>query len=314
MVLREKRKQCNKICVIEQRGNGEKMEFNLNENPLAKVITPEKIDYEKEGLACLEDIIYAPNDREACRMDMVYPAGQQEKLPVVIWVHGGGWSDENLTRKYLPSRELAELSKRGYVTVSIDYRLTGKAPFPAQIEDCKSAVRFLRSHGQDYPVDVNRIGVWGESAGGHLAQLMAYSSDGEFDNGTNSGVSSAVQGVVAWYAPCDLRTNKEWPEDEEIYNRLFPEQDIRKQAELRKAASPVCYADRKNPPSLLMHGDVDRLVDYENSRLMCERLKEAGNDVELVTVPGQGHGFFEGEAYYGRIYAFFDRILKGSLS
>ena len=111
---------------------------------------------------------------------------------------------------------------------------------------------------------------------------MAYSSDREFDNGTNSGVSSVVQGVVAWYAPCDLRTNKEWPEDEEIYNRLFSEKDARKQAELRKAASPVCYTDRKNPPSLLMHGDVDRLVDYEKQAMTWNLSLFQGRDMAFL--------------------------------
>lgn len=285
-------------------------EFNLNENPLAKVITPEKIDYQKEGLSFLEGIVYSDCDPEICRMDLVFPKETEKKLPVVIWVHGGGWTDENLTRKYLPSRQLADLCKRGYVTASIDYRLTGHAPFPAQIEDCKSAVRYLRKHAGDYPIDPDRIAVWGESAGGHLAELMAYSTDEEFNDGTNDKVSSSVQGVVAWYAPCDLRTNDEWPEDEEIYQRLFAGVKGVCEERLRAKASPICYADRHNPPTLLMHGDADRLVDYGNSRMMYTRLKDAGNDAELVTVTGQGHGFFEGEEYYREIYQFLDRVLK----
>ena len=118
--------------------------MNLNEVPLAKVVIPPNIDYEKEKITFVEGVEY---------VDIMYPAGTVNLLPTVIWVHGGGWSDENLTRKYLPSIEIAELVKKGYVVASIDYRLSQEARFPAQIEDCKTAVRFLRAHTKIFHVD-----------------------------------------------------------------------------------------------------------------------------------------------------------------
>lgn len=91
---------------------------------------------------------------------------------------------------------------------------------------------------------------------------------------------------------------------------LFPDSDLKERERHMEQASPICYASRTNPPTLLMHGDADRLVSYENSRRMYEALKAAGNDVRLITVPGQGHGFFDGEEYYGQIFQFLEDTLR----
>ena len=243
-------------------------------------------------------------------MDIVYPAGVEGKLPTVIWVHGGGWSDENLTRKYLPSRELAQLAKKGYVTASIDYRLAQEAPFPAQIVDCKAAVRYLRANAETYHVDPDHIAAWGESAGGHLVELMAYSNDDEFMDENNAGFSSRLQAVVPWYAPADMRKDLTEESEGELYRMLFRAETLEESRKLSELASPILYADRKNPPTLLMHGDVDRLVSHEESVRMEKALREAGNEVTLLTVPGQGHGFFDGDEYYQEIFRFFHRTLK----
>lgn len=283
--------------------------MNLEEIPVAKVVTPPRIDYEKEGLDFFEGIVFKTWKDGACRMDIVCPKGRDEAYPAVIWVHGGGWSDENLNRKYLPSRELADLAKRGYVTASIDYRLCQESPFPAQIEDCKAAVRFLRAHASEYQIDPKRMAAWGESAGGHLVELMAYSDDSEFMDGTNPEFSSRLQGVIPWYAPDDLRMGEE-EADKDPWRGLFAYENRKIRRSMMEAASPILYGNRKNPPTLLMHGDKDRLVSWECSRNMYEALKSAGNVVELVTVPGQGHGFFDGEEYYQKIYEFLDRVLR----
>ena len=285
--------------------------MRLQEEPLAKVITPPEIDFAAEGLVQKEGVVYTTQNGKAYRMDIVYPADAAEALPAVVWVHGGGWSDEKLTRKYLPSTELAQLAGRGFVTVSIDYRLSQEAPFPAQIEDCKAAVRFLRAHAEEFHVDPGRIAAWGESAGRHLVELMAYSTDGEFLNDCCPDYSSRIQAVIPWYAPADMRlTPEEW-ESSEVYGRLFPAADPKERERLMEQASPICYAARKNPPTLLMHGDADRLVSPENSRRMQKALRDAGNDARLILVPGQGHGFFDGAEYYEQIFQFLEKILRG---
>ena len=287
-----------------------RFEVEQQEEQLAKVIVPPKIDFEAGGLVQQEGVVYATHQGKAYRMDVVYPADAKKALPAVVWVHGGGWSDENLTRKYLPGTEMARLSKRGFVTVSVDYRLCQEAPFPAQIEDCKAAVRFLRAHAEEFHVDPERIAAWGESAGGHLVELMAYSTDEEFVDDSYPGFSSRIQAVIPWYAPSDLRMNEEEWKASDIYQKLFAFPVPKEWERMMEAASPVCYASRTNPPTLLMHGDADRLVSLENSRQMYEALKAAGNDVRLITIPGQGHGFFDGEEYYEKIFRFLEEVLK----
>ena len=287
-----------------------KFAVEQQEEPLAKVITPPEIDFEAEGLVQKEGVVYTTHSGKAYRMDIVYPADAKKALPTVVWVHGGGWSDENLTRKYLPSTELARLAGRGFVTVSVDYRLSQEAPFPAQIEDCKAAVRFLRAHAEEFHVDPERIAAWGESAGGHLVELMAYSTDQEFQDECCPGFSSRIQAVIPWYAPVDLRMNEEEWKASDVYQNLFAFPDPEERERMMEAASPICYASRTNPPTLLMHGDADRLVSLENSRRMYEALKAAGNDVRLITIPGQGHGFFDGEEYYEQIFRFLEEVLS----
>lgn len=116
--------------------------------------------------------------------------------------------------------------------------------------------------------------------------------------------------MIPWYAPVDLRMNEEEWKASDVYQDLFAFPDPEERERMMEAASPICYASRTNPPTLLMHGDADRLVSTENSRRMYEALKAAGNDVRLITIPGQGHGFFDGEEYYEQIFRFLEEVLS----
>lgn len=282
---------------------------NIPEVPMARVIDPERVDWAAEGLHYEPDIQYGYASGRALMMDVMYPPVEEKKHPVVIWVHGGGWSDENLTRLYRPEKEMADLCKMGFVCASIDYRLSQHAPFPAQIEDCKEAVRYLRANAAKYGIDTERFGAWGESAGGHLVELMAVSDDTEFIRGENQEYSSRIQAAVPWYAPRDMR--KTIPEMKQNPNwaRLFAADSDEESLKLMEAASPIVYAQRKNPPMLLMHGRADKLVSVMESVEYYKALTAAGNDARLVLIPGQGHGFFEGQEYYDVINDFFREIL-----
>lgn len=286
-------------------------ELYMAENePLAKVIDPIRVDFEKEGLVYRENVAYG-NKSPRQTMDYFYPKDNDGCMPVVIWIHGGGWSDENLTKRYRPEPELAQLAKMGFFIASIEYRLIQHAPFPAQIEDCKCAVRYLRAHAGELGIDPSRIGAWGESAGGHLAALLGTTgSVSEFEgNGGWQEYSSEIQAVCPWYAPYDMMENAKRSDNQpdSLFYRMFGG-PVSEKADLIRKASPISYAGEKLPPFFVMHGDSDRLVHISQTENFYTAAKAAGNPVEKLIVPGQGHGFFEGSQYYEAIFDFFCRV------
>lgn len=305
---RERRKIMDKEKNMEEEKS---MEEKLTEEPLAKVIDPERVDFAAEGLNFEENVEYGCADGFSLLLDIMYPKDTQNAHPAVIWVHGGGWSSEELDKRYRPEKELAYLCKKGFVCASIDYRLAQTAAFPAQIQDCREAVRFLKANASRYGIDPERIGAWGESAGGHLVELMALAGEKDFIRGGNTGFSSSIQAAVPWYAPKDLRSDPD--KLEEPFNLLFATPDRDSRIRLMEEASPITYVKKNQaeafPAILLMHGDSDRLVNVEESKGMYAALKEAGCDVQLILIPGQGHGFFDGDEYYQAIYRFFEEKL-----
>jgi len=223
-------------------------------------------------------------------LDLYQPAKSTRPLPCIVWIHGGGWSAGS--KDPCPA---ALFALDGYVVVSIDYRLTQEAPFPAQIHDCKGAIRFLRAHAGEMKIDPDRIGVWGASAGGHLVALLGTSGgdkDLEGDVGGNAGQSSRVQAVCDWYGPTDFTQFAKFPraaDSNKMLTQLFGG-PLSKHTDLARQASPVTYADKNAAPFLIMHGDKDILVPLHQSELLRDALKGAGADVEMEVIKDAGHG------------------------
>ncbi|MCX8127024.1 MAG: alpha/beta hydrolase, partial [Dehalococcoidia bacterium] len=198
-----------------------------------------------------------------------------------------------------PCLHAAALASRGFFVVSINYRLSDTAPFPAAIEDCKCAVRWLRANAGKYLVDPDRIGVWGASAGGHLAMLVgtADESAGLEGSGGWAGYPSRVQAVCSFYGPSDFVT---WYQDSALFGR-FPSSvetkflggTLRERPENYRRASPVTWVSPDDPPLLLVHGDQDSRVPFKQSQIMHDAYKSLGLDVTLIKVIGAGHGFFD---------------------
>lgn len=288
--------------------------------PGAKVIEPERVDFVSEGLHYEPDIVYGRADGADLLMDYFHPKFHAGPVPAVIWIHGGGWFSHDLDRKYRPERELADLAKLGFFCASIDYRLSDQHPFPAQIQDCKCAVRFLRANAARLNIDPDRIAVWGESAGAHLAILMAVTNGMEaFEgNGGWNEVSGDVQAAVSWYAPAELNSLHAYYAGlsggsrrsivEMLVNSSASDPGF---AALADSASPHHYANRTAAPILLMHGDRDSIVPYAQSENLYKALKAAGNPVRLITVHDQGHGFFDGKEYTRTIENFLFEHLCG---
>jgi acetyl esterase/lipase len=232
----------------------------------------------------LPDITYCSPNGSAQLLDLYIP-DKKSSHPLVIHVHGGSWtSGKKSSVDMLPYIET--LAKAGIAVASINYRLAPNATFPSQIQDTACAIRFIRSKAADYNIDSDRIGIMGESAGGHLASLAGVSSDIEsFKTSEYSDVSSKVSAVLSIFGPANLTS----------YSALNPvyANGVKTMlgASSTESASPTSYIDKTDPPFLLIHGDQDAIVPLSQSQELFSTLQNSKIASELVVVKNAGHGF-----------------------
>jgi len=240
-----------------------------------------------EGVRVLRNLQYVEGGHERNRLDLYVPEKAEGRLPLVVWIHGGAWQAGS--KEGCPA---VPLTAKGYAVASINYRLSQHAIFPAQIEDCKAAIRWLRANAAKYHLDPDHIGVWGASAGGHLVALLG-TTGGEKDlegNGGNLDQSSRVQCVVDWFGPSNLATmGKQADKPGTPVARLIggPAQENKEKA---RKASPLTYVSKDSAPFLIMHGDKDNIVPPSQSDVLAEALRKVGVEVKLQIVEGNGHG------------------------
>ena len=268
-----------------------------------------------EGSTHAFDLPYVSGTRPGAKpdsiqtLDLFVPPGPGP-FPLVIWIHGGGWhsggkeaSGTHLATAFLP---------HGFALASLDYRLVGDAPFPAQIEDCNAALVWLRAHASEYRLNPNRVGVAGHSSGAHLAALMAVTGDGpRFSGGTQGNLR--VQAAVCWATPADLDVARgQWPEHAFVANPgspsrfFFPNATYR--ADFARDASPSSYVHPGIPPLLIVHGAKDDLVPLGQTRAFAEALKNAGNEVVFRVDPSHGHDVMTALSIREAL-AFFEEVL-----
>jgi acetyl esterase/lipase len=260
-----------------------------------------------EGARILLNLAYVPNGGERQKLDLYLPA-TGTNLPLIVWIHGGGWMEGSKEKP--PGLGFL---RHGFALASINYLLSQDAIFPAQLIDCKAAVRWLRAHAPETGIDPNRIGVWGASAGGHLVALLGTTGDAkEFDTGENAGVSSRVQAVCDWFGPTDFTKVLEADTPDSPMVRLLGG-PIAKNLEKAQSANPIHYITKDDPPFLIMHGDQDPLVPLGQSQLLADALQKAGVPVTFHVVPGGGHGGpeFRTQEERERLFVFFLKNLKG---
>jgi acetyl esterase/lipase len=274
------------------------------------------------------DVAYA--DHPSALLDLMVPRDIERPMPLVVWVHGGGWRSGDKADRAQAQRLLC----RGYALASINYRLSDAAIFPAQIHDVKAAVRFLRSIASNYEIDPTRIAVFGSSAGGHLAAL-AGSSDGDpalEDLALGSaGASSRVQAVVDWYGPTRLNEmdaqlrvqgcpavsaqhNQPGSAESALLGCAPGDADC---ADEVQRADPSRHADAVDPPHLLLHGTDDCVSPEAQSTLLAAALGSAGACVVSRRVLGAAHGGPEwmSPPVQDTVSDFLDRTLaRGTLS
>lgn len=232
-----------------------------------------------------KDLAYVPGGHYRQKLDIYVPAEGGGPFPLIVWIHGGAWK-QGSKDGCIPLPWL----QKGFVIASIDYRLSQDAKFPAQIEDCKAAVRWLRAHAKQYNIDRDHVIAWGDSAGGHLAALLGTAGDAaEWEPGPPAE-SSRVQGVIDWYGRADLtRVCMDPAMSEHPVAQLIGGSGNRALETARKA-SPITYVSKDDPPFLIMHGDADNTVPFRQSKAFADALKEAGVPVTLIVLNGVGHG------------------------
>jgi acetyl esterase/lipase len=257
------------------------------------------------------DVVFGKGGDKDLKLDLAMPKEGAGPFPVVVYIHGGAWRSG--TRQDC-SPSLEPLAARGYVAVTIDYRLVGDARFPAQIEDCKAAIRWLRASAKKYKIDPERIGVVGFSAGAHLACLLGTTTkeDGLEGSGGNADESSRVQAVVSFFGPTDF-TTRTW-DDEVEKNLLVPfiGASFADRPELYRKVSPIIYVRKDAPPFLFFHGTEDKLVAVRQSEVMLEKLKTVAVPAELVKLEGEGHGLHGDNVRksFDKMFQFLDGRLK----
>lgn len=283
------------------------------------------------------DISYAPIS-EAQKLDIYLPNEKKEKYPVIIFIHGGAWMSGDKRENF--SLPILRGLKEGYAVVSINYRLSGEAIFPAAIEDVKAAIRFVRANADKYNLNAEQITLFGRSSGANLATLAGTTSGTtKFDNPKlgNPNVSSSVNAVVAWFPPINLLTmDKELrnlgirpqlrgaavedpnqPVSDEVHGAadspasLYMGRKLSDVPELVNENNPTNYISENAPHFFIEHGTSDNVVPYTQSVTFAEKLKEKSkNKVEIELVVGAKHGGpeFTTEENLNRIYKFINSV------
>ncbi|MDF1859930.1 MAG: alpha/beta hydrolase fold domain-containing protein [Verrucomicrobiales bacterium] len=268
----------------------------------------------------LADLDYAGTKNPRQALDLFLPkerSAEAAPLPLVVFIHGGGWRNGDKSSGWTRLRELVESGD--YAAASIGYRLSGEAQWPAQIHDCKAAVRWLRAHASGYGYDPEKIAVWGSSAGGHLVAMLGVSSGvGELEGsiGTHGEVSSGVTCVVNFFGPSELLTMNDHPSTIDHDATTSPESlliggAIQENPDKAKKASPIHWVSPDDKPSLIVHGTEDQLVPYPQSVEFEKKLEGAGVPTVLLTVEGGGHGKGFGPAVTEAVKVFLDHHLRG---
>jgi acetyl esterase/lipase len=266
------------------------------------------------GVTAHRDLPYVVDGHERHKLDLFVPEKSDGPLPLLIWVHGGGW--QNGSKEGCPPLRNGYTAS-GFAVASINYRLSGHATFPAQIEDCKAAIRWLRAHAREYNLDAERFGVWGSSAGGHLVALIGTTGGvQEFDTGANLDQSSRVQAVCDYYGPTDFTVFVTTPGYERHATADSPESKLLGGAVMENRdkaarANPITYVSQDDPPFLIVHGDQDGTVPINQSQLLFELLRKAGVSVRFHTIKNAGHGNgFGGPEIEPMVREFFEQHLK----
>lgn len=249
------------------------------------------------------NVDYVGNNHRDQKMDIYVPPGLTSPAPVIVFIHGGGWSSGSKGPENVPY--FNQSYESGFICADINYRLSTDSVWPAQIEDCKTAIRFLRANAKTYNIDICRFGVIGESAGGHLAAMLGTSAGVKEFEGLHQGntnQSSRVQAVIDIFGPTDfLKEDSHYPascglsrlihEYQSFETALLGIDYLHNHQELVRTADPMTYITSDDAPFFIIHGDEDCIVPFHQSILLDSALSAAGMPADtLIIAVGQNHG------------------------
>jgi acetyl esterase/lipase len=253
------------------------------------------------------DVVYKTVGAKPLKLDIYLPDQSAVSSPLIVWIHGGGWREGS--KSGVP---ILPFVSSGFAVASVEYRLSGEAPFPAQIEDVKSAIRWLRAHAKDYKLDGEHTGVIGHSAGGHLASLAGATGDGDlFATGENLQFSSAVQAVCVMSGPSDLVAmfdGADLHRSSALVGLLGG--PITEKRKLAEKASPLNHVKPGMPPYIFIHGVDDVVVPLQQAKTMIEKLEQIGATPKSILLPHTGHDVFvKRQQYVDDVRMFFIKNL-----
>ncbi len=266
------------------------------------------------------DIPYADTDNPAQRLDLYLPTkpASDKPLPVIVYIHGGAWRAGSKSGGR--STLMPYFTGGQYAGVSVEYRFSQEAKWPAQINDCKAAIRWIKGHAKEYNLDPEKIAVWGGSAGGHLVAMLGVSGDVkelEGSLGKHTDQSSRIACVADYFGPTDLLTMGDFPSTMKHNAADSPESiliggAIQENKEKARAASPLTYVTKDDAPVFIAHGTNDPLVPFNQTEIFAAALQKVAVPVYVEAIENGGHGGFEGPKLNARLKAFFDHYLLGA--
>lgn len=274
------------------------------------------IDIFPKGTILYGNIPYANDTLKKHQLDIYLPPATKSTYALIVWIHGGAWmmNDKYADMSYMKNT-LKSFIDSGYAVASIDYRHSTTAVFPAQIQDCNQAMEFLYQNAAKYKLDRERVALIGFSAGGHLASLLALSNNNQVKKfyPQIKKLNFRVKLVLDFYGPSNFLSLKgiNDPDPKSPVTLLLGAR-ADERPDLAKAASPVTYIDKNDPPFLIVQGEKDESVNPDQSVLLSSRLKEAGVKNELIIVPGAPHygEMFDAAYIRNKIFLFLNEYLK----
>jgi len=271
------------------------------------------------GVNLIPNILYAQRDGEDLHIQLLLPTDKMDDkktYPLIVYVQGSAWFRQKI---FSSLQRLLRVCEQGYAVAIVQYRPSDVAPFPAQIQDTKTAIRFLRKNASEYKVDPERVAIWGDSSGGHTAVMVGITDDGELDSELDNDYSAKVKCIVDWYGPTDISRMSSYPSTMDHNEPQSPEgmliggKTVNENPENVAPTIPMNYvsADKGIPPILIMHGSKDPLVHFNQSCILYNKLKEMDKEVEMYKLKGayHGHGGFNSSKALNIVLEFIVRYI-----